>query len=378
VHCWNLVGVPWGVDDEPAQGVSPNKRRALPNGVGLSHGKVNFPRPGFGEPMHLLMPKNRLQTTRTLLRATTVAAVSIFALLPSTHAQSIKAIQQDGRTVFVNDVPEPAAKTQSAVAPQREYVSTQRLAYWSATKHRWMPVLPPSPNTMTKARLAAAEVASYIEAQPQIGSAPKGGKQGPFGSRLVSAEVGETVEVSPAVAATKRSPIVSNPNYKTIALGHLVTSNDIDDVIEDAAKRHGVDANLVRALVKVESNFNPNAVSRKGAMGLMQLMPSTARSLNVSNPFDPEQNVEAGVKHLRGLLDNFNGDVALSLAAYNAGEGAVKRYAGKVPPYSETRDYVRKITGMATSGMVMSTFVQPSRLTVKRDAAGHLMISNTD
>ncbi len=110
---------------------------------------------------------------------------------------------------------------------------------------------------------------------------------------------------------------------------------------------------------------------------MMQLMPATARSLNVDDPFDPEQNVEAGVRHLRGLLDNFNGNVALSLAAYNAGEGAVRRFGSQIPPYSETQNYVKRITGMAGAGVV-GTIATPARITVKRDENGKLVISNTD
>ena len=116
-----------------------------------------------------------------------------------------------------------------------------------------------------------------------------------------------------------------------------------------AAARHNVDPNLVRAVVKVESNFNPNAVSRKGAIGLMQLMPSTARQLKVKNPFDPDQNVDAGVRHLKQLLENYDGDVRLTLAAYNAGAGAVARSSG-VPRYAETQNYVRRITNLYYGG----------------------------
>ena len=132
--------------------------------------------------------------------------------------------------------------------------------------------------------------------------------------------------------------------------------------------------------MKVESNFNPNAVSRKGAMGLMQLMPSTARSLKVKNPFDPEQNVDAGVRHLKKLLESYGGDVKLTLAAYNAGSGAVARSAG-VPHYLETQNYVRRITNLYYGGFDLSRTAgafsrDPVR--VQRDARGFLYISNTD
>jgi soluble lytic murein transglycosylase-like protein len=110
------------------------------------------------------------------------------------------------------------------------------------------------------------------------------------------------------------------------------------------SRQHKVAADLVRAVIQVESAFNPVAVSTKGAMGLMQLMPATAVELGVGNPFDPDQNIRGGVQYLRRLLDRFNGNVELALAAYNAGMGNVEKY-GDVPPFKETKNYVKKITG---------------------------------
>lgn len=110
----------------------------------------------------------------------------------------------------------------------------------------------------------------------------------------------------------------------------------------ETARRHGLDPDLVLAVVAVESAFRPDAVSRKGAQGLMQLMPRTAVSLGVRDPLDPRENLEGGVRHLGALLAQYGGDLRKALAAYNAGAGAVDRYRGQ-PPYRETRDYVRKV-----------------------------------
>jgi soluble lytic murein transglycosylase-like protein len=121
-----------------------------------------------------------------------------------------------------------------------------------------------------------------------------------------------------------------------------LAKNRFNDTIEDQASRHGVSADLVRAVIQAESAFNPSAVSVKGAMGLMQLMPATAREFGVSNPFEPEQNITGGVRYLRTLLDRYDNDVELALAAYNAGPGNVEKY-GDVPPFKETQAYVKKI-----------------------------------
>jgi soluble lytic murein transglycosylase-like protein len=112
------------------------------------------------------------------------------------------------------------------------------------------------------------------------------------------------------------------------------------EIIDRVARREGVDARLVRAVIEVESNYRPDARSPRGAMGLMQLMPATARQYALANPYDPVANIEAGIKHLKGLLERF--PLAAALAAYNAGTAAVERFGG-VPPYAETRTYVARI-----------------------------------
>ena len=125
----------------------------------------------------------------------------------------------------------------------------------------------------------------------------------------------------------------------------LLAGTPYGEIIASMSETHGVDPMLVRALIQVESEYQPRARSRKGAMGLMQLMPSTAREYKVRNPFEPKANIEAGIKHLKSLIDKFE-RLDLSLAAYNAGPGAVKKFNG-IPPYRETRNYVTRILSIA-------------------------------
>jgi soluble lytic murein transglycosylase-like protein len=114
--------------------------------------------------------------------------------------------------------------------------------------------------------------------------------------------------------------------------------------IDAAAQRYGVDPKLLESVIQQESGFDPNATSAAGAQGLMQLMPSTAASLGVTNAYDPAQSIDAGARYLKGDLDRFGGDASLALAAYNAGAGAVEQYGG-VPPYAETQNYVQEVLG---------------------------------
>ena len=116
----------------------------------------------------------------------------------------------------------------------------------------------------------------------------------------------------------------------------------VNELVANIARRHEVEPSLVDSVIRVESNYNPNAVSSAGAMGLMQLIPSTARRFGVNNTFRPEQNIEGGVRYLKYLMQLYNGDERLALAAYNAGEGAVAKYKG-IPPYPETQNYVYQV-----------------------------------
>jgi soluble lytic murein transglycosylase-like protein len=129
---------------------------------------------------------------------------------------------------------------------------------------------------------------------------------------------------------------------KTAVSGKFYNTNKYDGFISDASREFGVDSRLLKAMIKAESDFDPRAISKKGAMGLMQIMPENFKMLDLKNPFDPWENIKAGARYFKRLHERFNGKLALSLAAYNAGPTAVDRYKN-IPPYQETEEYVRRV-----------------------------------
>lgn len=131
----------------------------------------------------------------------------------------------------------------------------------------------------------------------------------------------------------------------------LKTSTSLESIFEKAAQTYGVDVELLKAMAKAESDFDPNATSKSGAMGIMQLMPGTAKGLGVTDAYDPEQNIMGGAKYIASLLEKYNGNISYALAAYNAGSGNVDKYDG-IPPFEETQNYVTKILGYLQDGGV--------------------------
>ncbi|MGH9404778.1 MAG: lytic transglycosylase domain-containing protein [Terriglobia bacterium] len=183
---------------------------------------------------------------------------------------------------------------------------------------------------------------------------------------LIQDAQGRAVFMNPEVKAAPR-PASAEPSARAArakasgaTLRARQTPAELEALVEQTASRHRVDPALVNAIIRVESEFDPRAVSNKGAMGLMQLMPATADRLGVENPFDPGQNIRGGVTYLRWLLDRFNGSIPLSLAAYNAGENRVARHGG-IPNIPETVDYVRKVSAIYRAGAAATREATPAQ-----------------
>lgn len=196
------------------------------------------------------------------------------------------------------------------------------------------------------AQQRAVQLQSYVnnfnnQIQPPVLSA-----------RTLTSDVQPFQEVLKSTAQSEFGTLLTNPPVTSVQAqisgqpelrGYAQASKpQILSMVSQISRKHGVDEKLVKALIQQESGFNTNATSHCGAMGLMQLMPATAKTLGVTDPYNPVQNVDGGVRHLKWLLSKYNGNVILSLAAYNAGSGAVDKYDG-VPPYPETQNYVKKI-----------------------------------
>lgn len=169
---------------------------------------------------------------------------------------------------------------------------------------------------------------------------------GELTSKQVDAKKYDANEIQEAILPIENffmeAPEESLPITPVITKNDYTNKNQIKEMISKIAKKHGIDEKLVNAVIKQESGYNPKAKSSAGALGLMQLMPSTAKLMGVSDPYNPVQNVEGGVKYLKNMIERYNGNIILGLAAYNAGPGNVDKYDG-VPPFKETQNYVKNI-----------------------------------
>ncbi len=249
---------------------------------------------------------------------------------------------ETGRKIYVQDNPKP-----EAAPPKPE----------PAPASKAQPLAPKAKLTKSKVRSSAPAI------------------QSPFNSALA----GFTAPSAEAVVANATLSNATPINATLIAAGGTPASGKLEDIVQETARRHDVDPNLVKAIIKTESNGSIRALSPKGAMGLMQLMPGTARGLGVSNSFDPAQNVDGGVRYLKYLMGLYGGDVELSLAAYNAGPGAVERFGGRVPPYRETQQYVKKIGNLYGSLRPQPQTPQEVKVGIQRyvDEDGRVIYTNT-
>lgn len=249
------------------------------------------------------------------MRSTFLLAGVVCALIAGTVSagQITYYVDESGRRVYINAEPPAAKPAQKKKRNERHSVLVRR-----------------DPRT---GRLIPVPVRLVEEAPPPAAA-----------GNAVSPEPADRAKGAGVTQTAAPSSENTPPRRNSGAEGQGVYG-----LIRDAAAEHSIDPNLLAAIIKTESNFNPTAISSKGAMGLMQLMPSTAAAFGARDPFNPEENISAGVRYLKYLMENYPGQLHLSLAAYNAGPGAVDRYKG-IPPYRETRDYVRRISSLYRSG----------------------------
>lgn len=211
------------------------------------------------------------------------------------------------------------------------------------------------------------DFANGIRIEKPIQSPPAKGNRRASRLSAVNWSAGATANSSPKTLTEQTSLAVDGVSRSLD--GFTTGDASVDNFIVESGSRHGVDPVLLYAIMHQESTFKAKAVSPKGARGLMQLMPGTAARYGVTNIFDPRQNIEGGARYMRFLLDLFNRDVNLALAGYNAGEGAVMKYGYRVPPYSETQEYVRRISRRYTLMRDPSTARYANSLTREQVAA---------
>jgi soluble lytic murein transglycosylase-like protein len=192
---------------------------------------------------------------------------------------------------------------------------------------------------------------------------------GVLGATLLCASISTAASIKVRVDENGHKVFYNTPSFSSHSTGgdsavyaiyYSNKATNYVDLIQNVSAQYSVDAELVKALVQVESNYNPNAISPKGARGLMQLMPATALRYGVREIFDPQQNVDGGVRYLRDLMNLFSNNLTLSIAAYNAGEGAVQKY-NDVPNYEETQNYVRKVLALYNGETSYTPYNGPAR-----------------
>lgn len=194
----------------------------------------------------------------------------------------------------------------------------------------------------------------------------------PIVRRASDIKAGSRRGLNPAVSMSQSAALANRQPYSQLP------KEGLERMVHEVAERHRVDPALVRAVVAAESNWNPSAISRRGALGLMQLIPGTAQRFGVGDPFNPQQNLDGGVRYLRTLLERYNGNLNLSLAAYNAGEGAVARARG-IPRYRETLNYVQRVTDFyfrPDSDRLPSWWIAPHSIQRTTDGRGRVIFTN--